>query len=493
MSKVVVIGAGIAGLSAAIQLAHAGKQVTILEKNVQCGGRAQVLHKDGFTFDMGPSWFMCRDIFEAWFQSIGERLTDHIELTALSPSYRIFSPLHPRGQLDIFSGMAPNEALFESLEPGSFAKFERYIARAQTQYEISKRYFLYDDLAWWQYLSPKIGLAGSKISLFPSIDKYVARYIAHPLLRQIIQYHLAFLGSSRYTTSALYSMMNFVDQQGVWYPAGGMNAVVEALVAIAHKKGVDIHTATPVTVIDHQKNRATLVHTALGDTFTADTVVFNGHIASFDGLVSVPRQLSQTQWAKKEWAPSAVCIFAGFSSKIPGLTHHNLVFAAHDAAYYADIFDTPAWPDSPNFYVCASSKTDPHTAPPGCENINIVLPVSPHLQASPEFLEKYAHEILGKAMAAAGFVEWQQHLLFCTVHAHDYYKSMFDAPFGTAIGLSHSLRQTGPLRPANKHRTLKNVYFVGADTNPGIGVPMCLISGQRTTRRILRELRTSSF
>ena len=484
---VLVIGGGIGGLSAAIQLAHAGKNVTLLEKNAQIGGRAQVLEKDGFRFDMGPSWFMCRDIFEEWFESVGEKLQDWVSLTHLSPSYRIFSSLHPDGKFDIFSGITPNRVLFESLEPGSFAKFEQYIARSKRQYDISKRYFLYEDLPWWRYLSPKIGLAGSQITLFPTIDKYVARYIQHPLLRQIIQYHLAFLGSSPYTTSALYSMMNFVDQQGVWYPAGGMRAVVEALEKIAQKKNIIIHTNTEVNLIENESNRVTKVYTKNGQIFEANTIVFNGHIQSADQIISGKPQLTPTQWAKKEWAPSAVCIFAGFDTKIPNLVHHNLVFSADDAQYYREVFDAPVFPTDPNFYVCAASKTDLGVAPTGCENINIVLPVSPHLSATPEFLEAYAQEILGKAMIAAGFLDWQSHLLFCTVHAHNYYKSEFNAPFGTAIGLSHTLLQTGPLRSANRHRNLKNLYFVGADTNPGIGVPMCLISGQRTASRILRE------
>ncbi len=490
MKKVIVIGAGIGGLGAACYLGKAGYEVTVLEKNERPGGRANIFSENGFTFDMGPSWYLMPDIFEHFYNMLGEKVEDHLDLVKLSPSYRIFFKDEAK-VIDMQSNLQKDAVTFEGLEPGAGEKFKEYIAKSGYQYAIAKHEFMYKNYdSIFDFLNWRVMTEGAKLNILSKMDSYVSKYFKNNLVKKIIEYQLVFLGSSPYDTPALYNIMNYIDtEMGVFYPQGGTYKVIESLVAIANKHGVTIKTNAPVAKIRVEDGVAVGVELETGEMLAADIVISNADMEFTESVLldDNNRTYDKAYWNKKTMAPSAFIMYLGLKDKVPSLLHHSLLFSKDWKKNFAEIFDVPVFPTDPSFYVCAPSKTDPSVAPAGKENLFVLVPIAAGLDYTEAELHSYRDKILEtmeKEMNIPNLkdrIEYEK--LFCVKD----FKAMYNAYKGSALGLAHTFRQTAFFRPNNYSKKIKGLYFVGAGTNPGIGMPICLISAELAYKRIVGD------
>ena len=475
-----VVGGGFGGLSAACYLADAGADVTLLEKNEQLGGRASRLEKDGFTFDMGPSWYLMPDVFERFFGHFGKRPEEYYSLSRLDPHYRIF--FKDGDQVDLLPDVEANKELFESYEPGAGEALGRYLDKSQYTYEVGMEHFVYTDRPRLRdYMDLDVLRYSWGLSLLGKMQGHVESYFDHPKLQQIMQYTLVFLGGAPTNTPALYNLMSHVDfNMGVYYPDGGMGAVVDGIVELAEELGVEFVTDQPVDEIAGREG-AFAVRTENGEEYLADRVVSNADYAHTEQELLPPekRQYSADYWDSRTYAPSAFLLYLGVEGDVDELAHHSLVLPTDWSDHFETIFDDPAWPDDPAYYLCVPSETDDSVAPEGHSNLFALVPIAAGLDDSPELRETYRDLVLDDIADNTG-VDLRDRIVveetFCVDDFADRYNSMQ----GTALGMAHTLSQTSLFRPSRKSDKVDGLYFTGSYTTPGIGVPMCLISGQLT-------------
>lgn len=483
----IVIGSGIGGLAAACLLAKEGHAVEVFEKNEQLGGRASLLEAEGFRFDMGPSWYLMPDIFEHFFDLMGERVEDHLSLQKLDPSYRIFFE-DRQDPIDMYPDLERNRSTFESLEPGSFTKLQAYLRKAEEAYTISKRSFMYKNYdRWSDLLTWEAAKNGSRLAVFSNMHRYVRRFFKTDEMQKIMEYQLVFLGSSPYDTPALYSIMNYIDfKMGVFYPKGGIYEIVKALVRIGEKWGVKYHVNSPVERILIEQGKAKGVLLESGKKHLADTVISNADIHHTDTklLPKEARQYSARYWQTRTLSPSAFILYLGIKGRVAHLQHHTLLFSKDWKKNFEEIFEHPAWPDDPSLYICAPSLTDPTVAPPDHENLFILVPVAPGLSYTEEELEKYADKTLQRIETRISVPDLRERIVFKKVFSIKDFETRYHSLQGNALGLAHTLSQTALFRPNNTNPNAENLYYVGGNTNPGIGMPICLISAELVLKRI---------
>jgi phytoene desaturase len=481
--RIVVIGAGVGGLATAALLAKDGNDVIVLEKNEQPGGRASVLERDGFRFDMGPSWYLMPDVYERFFQSMGTTTAAQLTLKRLQPHYRLF--FGDSKHLDITGELERDKMLFEQIEPGAAARFERFLDEAEKKYRASLDSILYRNLTWRDFAEPGLRAQGRDLHVFESMAHYVRRFFRSERLQQIVQYSLIFLGGSPHNTPALYSLMSHVDfKLGVWYPDGGMHAVVQALVRLCTQHGARIVCESPVTRLEVAAGRVVAVQCA-DQRYEADVVISNADYRYTETLLSDPsaRQYSERYWRSRTLAPSAFIMYLGIKGELPHLAHHNLLFSADWNTQFRHLVSRPAWPQAPSLYLCNPSKSDASVAPPGHENLFILVPVAPGLYETQESRLSYADHILRyvETQLAIGL---RHRIVVQELFSVSDFASRYHSDRGTALGLAHTVWQSSLLRPPNRSRRVENLYFVGANTTPGIGVPMCLISAHLVRERL---------
>jgi phytoene desaturase len=485
--EVVIIGAGIGGLATACMLGKKGYKVKIIEKNSQVGGRARIYTEDGFTFDVGPSWYMMPDIFEHFFKLMGEDITQYLQLERLSPSYRIFLKSEKK-HYDFYSDLEKTIETFETLEPGSGKILREYMDTTKYQYEIAKNEFMfknYDTI--FDFFNKRVMVEGRKLPLFSSVRSIIDEKFKSEILRKVMQYQTVLLGTSPGDAPGIYSMMNYVDfVEGIWYPKGGIYKIVEALETIAKKHGVEIITNSPVQKIIVENKTAVGVLLEDGSEVRADLVISNADVVHTDMklLDKEHRSKSEKYWNKRLMAPSAFIMYLGVEGKIPSLQHHNLLFAENWEENFQQIFKTPTWPTDPSLYVCCPSKTDSTVAPEGKENLFVLVPIASGLDYDDESMEKYTDFIMEEMSKNMDIPDFKNRIIHKKLYSVKDFVKDYNAFKGTALGFAHSLSQTAIFRPNNISKKVKNLYYVGAGTNPGIGMPICLISAELVYKRL---------
>lgn len=486
-THIVVIGAGFAGLSAAITLAAKGYKVTVVEKNDQIGGRARVLKKDGFTFDMGPSWYWMPEVIEKFFQQFGHSTADYFELKRLDPSYQVIYQKD-----DVFEVPANYEdlkAAFEEVEPGSGTKLDSFLAEAEYKYEVGINEFVHKPgLSLLEFMDMKVFKAASKLDLLQSFAKHARRYFKSPKLLQLLEFPVLFLGAVPQNIPALYSMMNYADiKLGTWYPVGGFGELAKAMHALALEKGVEFMLGNEVKSVEVKGDKVTHVITAQKN-IEADLVIGAGDYHHIDQKL-LPKSFSnytESYWEKRVMAPSCLLYYVGVNKKLPMLQHHNLFFE-HDFASHAHaIYKEPKWPENPLYYVCCPSKTDAGVAPEGMENLFMLIPVAPGLQDTEEIRAKYFDELVGRLEDFCG-EKFRENIITKTTYAYTDFVNDYHAFKGNAYGLANTLKQTALLKPSIKNKKLKNFYYTGQLTVPGPGVPPAIISGQVVANYIVKQ------
>ncbi|MDB2223386.1 phytoene desaturase family protein [Halorubrum ezzemoulense] len=478
--SVVVIGGGFGGLSTACYLADAGADVTLLEKNEQLGGRASRLEVDGFQFDMGPSWYLMPDVFERFFGHFGRSPDEFYELERLDPHYRVF--WKDGDQVDVLPDRDANREIFESYEPGAGEAFDAYLEESKRTYEIGMEHFVYEDRPRLRdYVDTDVMRYSWGLSLLGKMQGHVEDYFDHPKLQQLMQYTLVFLGGSPTNTPALYNLMSHVDyNMGVYYPDGGIGAVVDGIVELAEDLGVDFVTDAEVTGIEGRYG-AFAVDTENGERYLADRVVSDADYAHTEQelLPERKRQYTEEYWESRTYAPSAFLLYLGVEGDVPNLEHHTLVLPTDWDEHFEQIFDDPEWPDDPAYYLCVPSKTDDTVAPEGHSNLFALVPIAPGIRDTPEIRNRYRDLVIDDIAENTG-TDLRGRVVVEETFSVDDFADRYNSYAGSALGLAHTLTQTSLLRPGHTSDAVDGLYFTGSTTTPGIGVPMCLISGGLT-------------
>lgn len=492
--KIIVIGAGFAGLSAAACLAKQGYRVTVLEKNSLPGGRARKFEAQGFTFDMGPSWYWMPDIFEQFFAHFGKKVSDYYELLRLDPAYKIvFGKDH---EMPIPADMQALKALFERYEPGSAPRLERFLNEAEYKYRVGIGEFVHKPgHSLWEFADRRVLSSLFRLQMLTSMSRHVESRFQNPYLRELLKFPVLFLGATPEDTPAMYSLMNYADLSlGTWYPQGGMFRIVEAMVRLAKELGVEILYNQDVQRIDVQTGgKARRVLTAAGGDFEADAVVAGADYHHVEQHLLAPeyRRYNERYWNRRTLAPSSLIYYLGVNRRVDKLLHHNLYFDQDFQRHAREIYKTPRWPENPLFYVCANSKTDPSAAPPGCENLFILIPVAPGLQDNEEIRELY-YDLVMNRLEDFTDTDIRSSVVYKRSFAHSDFQNDYNAYKGNAYGLANTLRQTAFLKPKMRSPKVSNLYFAGQLTTPGPGVPPSLISGQVAARELDAYLRKTT-
>lgn len=479
-----VIGAGLSGLYAACFLAKEGYEVNVYEKNESEGGRGRVFEAEGFTYDMGPSWYWMPELIDQMFTDLGENREDYYKLTRLNPAYQVF--WNNEQPTKIPADFNELKQLFDSFEENGGQKLEAFLMDAQTKYEIAVDQFLFKPgLKWNEIINMGVFKAALKLDVFKSVNKDVANRFTSQRAQAILNFPVLFLGEMPNRIPSLYTLMNYADLKlGTWYPEGGMSAIAKALKKIADKHGVKFHFNTPLTNLKCENNRVTHIEVA-GEMKSSDQVIVSAdyhHIEQFL-LPKQYRMYDEKYWDSRKLAPSALIFYLGIDQTVPNLTHHNLFFDEDLIAHGETIYDSKTWPESPLFYVCAPSKTDKDVAPPNKENLFVLIPVAPDLDDSQEIRDKYLNIVLNRIKKHTG-VDISEQIIYKRDYCISDFKEDYNAFKGNAYGLANTLKQTANLKPKIKSK-LNNLNYCGQLTVPGPGVPPALISGQIVANHIM--------
>ncbi|MBM3417224.1 MAG: phytoene desaturase [Bacteroidetes bacterium] len=487
--SVIVIGSGFAGLSAASFMAKEGWKVTVIEKNTTPGGRARQLKENGFTFDMGPSFYWMPDVFERYFNQFGKSVSDYYCLQRLDPSYRIY---WNDGYTDIPADYQKLKEIFESWEPGSAVRLDKYLEGAAYKYDVGINKLVYKpsrsvtEFIDWPTIS---GIF--KLQVFSSISRHITKYFTHPRLRQIMEFPVLFLGALPQDTPALYSLMNYADiKGGTWYPKGGMYSVVEGMYKLAMELGVEFRFDESVNGIMIKGNKAKTVATDK-DYYRVDAIISGAdyHFTETRLLPEECRSYSDNYWKQKIMAPSCLMYYVGLNKKLKHAIHHSLFFDVPFEQHGNEIYQTPRWPTEPLFYVSVPTVKDTGMAPQGNEGVVFLIPVASGLEGdSEELREKYFQMIVSRMEKHTGENIMDSVVLKRTYSVSDFVND-YNSFRGNAYGLANTLGQTAIFRPACESRKVKNLFYTGQLTVPGPGVPPCLISGEVAAKQLINKMR----
>ena len=482
--KISVIGSGFSSLSAACYLAQAGFEVNVYEKNAQLGGRARQYSKDGFLFDMGPTWYWMPDVFDNFFADFGKKTSDYYALEKLDPGYRVY--FGENDFIDIDAVLEKIFTSFEAIEKGSAKKLEKFIKKAESNYNIAVRKLVYKPgLSPLELVTKDTILELKQFVL--TIRDIVFKEFKNPKLRQLLEFPVLFLGAKPSDTPAFYSFMNFADfGLGTWHPKGGMYEVIKAMHSLATELGVVVHTESPVEKIRVEKGKTIGIVTN-GQSIDSDYVLSGADYHHSETLLEPQyRQYSENFWARKTFAPSSLLFYIGFDTKLKNVEHHNLFFDTDFELHSQEIYDDPMWPSDPLFYANFPSITDSSMAPDGCETGFFLVPIAPGLEDTPELREQYFDLIMARFQERTE-QRVENNIIFKESFCVNDFIKDYNSYKGNAYGLANTLFQTAFLRPKIKSKKVKDLFFTGQLTVPGPGVPPAIISGKIVSDMVIKN------
>ncbi|AOW16276.1 phytoene dehydrogenase [Polaribacter vadi] len=474
--NIYIIGSGFSSLSASCYLAKEGYKVTVLEKNDTLGGRARQYKKDGFTFDLGPSWYWMPDVFERFFADFGKKPSDYYILDKLSPGYEVY--FGKNDSFKISDRLEEIYQLFEEEEKGSSKHLKSFLDSAKSNYETAIL-----DLVYKPGISPLELVNSTTIArvtqFFSTIRTQVRKNIKSQKLIQILEFPVLFLGAKPSNTPAFYNFMNYADfGLGTWHPRGGMYKVIEGMVTLATTLGVKFQVDANVEkiVVDEQNNVKGLV--VNGDEIETNLVLSGADYHHTETLLNQNlRQYSEIYWAKKTFAPSSLLFYVGFDKKVKNVSHHTLFFDTDFDLHAVEIYDQPKWPTAPLFYANFTSITDRTSAPEGKEAGFFLIPLAPGIEDTEALREEYFHKIVDRFESLTN-QKIKESVLFKRSFCVKDFEQEYNSYKGNAYGMANTLLQTAFLRPRIKSSKVNNLYFTGQLTVPGPGVPPALISGK---------------
>ena len=470
-----IIGSGFSALAASCYLAKLGNKVTIYEKNSTIGGRARQLKRDGFTFDIGPTWYWMPDVFERFFNDFGKKPSDYYELIKLSPAYQVYFGVNEF--VTIADNLPEIITTFESIEKGSGEKLDSFMREAQSNYEIAIK-----DLVYRPGVSPleliTVETAMKVNQFFGNISKDIRRRFKNIKLVQILEFPVLFLGAKPSDTPSFYSFMNFADfGLGTWHPKNGMYSVVLAMEQLAKELGVKINVNSNIEKIEVTDGKATAL-VVNGERISAEIVLSGADYHHSETLLDEKHRVySEKYWEKKTFAPSSLLFYVGFDKKIKNVEHHSLFFDVDFDVHAQDIYDNPKWPKEPLFYASFPSKTDSNSAPEDKEAAIFLIPLAPGLNDTNELREEYFNKIITR-LEKLTEQSLKNNVIFKESFCVNDFVKDYNSYKGNAYGMANTLLQTAFLRPKLKSKKVKSLYFTGQLTVPGPGVPPALISGK---------------
>jgi len=488
LEKIIVIGGGISGLAAAALLAKAGWNVTLLEKNSTLGGRARTLDISGFHFDMGPSWYLMPEVFERFFEIFNKKTSDYYHLQKLDPRYQVF--FDDDSKYIFTDNLTQNNALFEDIEKGAGIKLGEYLAETKEVYQDFTKRLMFEDP--WNFkilLNPSNLLTLltliPRFRLFFSWHRYVTSFFHDHRLQKILTFPAVFLGGSPYNTPALYSILNWADfGRGVWYPIGGLGKVVSALENLAKEKGVKIVTSADVSSI--QVSNGEVIGVMVKEHFYPASKVVAATDIPYVQTKLLPKSYSrrfEKSWQKKSLGISAVLIYLGVNKKIRHKVHHSLYFGQDWEKSFDQIIKKKVLPEDPSFYISIRTATDPSIAPQGCEEIFVLVPIGARTDYDSQKLSLFTDQVIDK-MEKLLKISIKDSIVVKQLYTPTNFESDYHAYQGAALGLAHTLKQSLWFRPRNVDDQIRGLYYAGQYTNPGVGVPMALISAQIVAKAI---------
>ena len=489
-SRVVVIGGGFGGLASAALLACCGLSVHLVERNATLGGRARVWSEAGFRFDMGPSWYLMPDVFEHFFYLCGKDIDHILPTKRLSPSYRVYLSGSDT-PVDMYSDTVRDGATLDKFAPGSSKSLAAYIQTSKSHYDRSLRSFIARNAdTFFHYMTPATMRDGWGLPVLLSMEKHLYKWFKNDTVRRFLAYQTLFLGNAPKETPGVFSAMNYVDfAMGVHYPEGGIGAIVSAMAKIITEAGGEISTGADVSSINIDGRLATSVTLSDGRLIEADIVVANADYHHVETrLLPVDKQsLNESYWSVKRPAPSAAILYLGITGDAPKLEHHTLLFPDDWDLSFSELFHGHSLPKDPSIYISCPSKSDPNVAPAGHTNLFILMPCPTGLQWTSELKLQCSERLFNLLENSFGITDVRSRVVVQRFYCGEDFSNDYCAWLGNALGgQAHTLSQSSFMRPPGQSRKVKNLYFVGAGTNPGIGMPMCLLSAEMLVKRLFK-------
>jgi len=483
--KVVVIGAGVGGLAAACRLAHQGFEVEVHEKSGQPGGRCGRLSASGFNWDTGPTLLLMPEVLRETFEAVGRKLEDYLELTPCDPNYRIH--FRDGSQVTFSTDLLKMKAELEAIEPGSFGRYLAFLRMGERQYRTSLDRFVGRNFdSPLQMFTPANLKEVVAIRAHRKMYPEVARHFRDDRLRAALTFQTMYLGISPYQSPAVYGLLPYTELAlGIWFPKGGMYAIPLALARLAQELGVRMHYRSTVTQVCAEHGKATGVELASGEVRPADAVLCNADLpwAYKNLLANTGATLPRAE--RLRYTSSAFMMYLGTRKRFEGLLHHNVILGGDYRGSFDDIFERFKVPDDPSFYVNAPAHTEPGLAPPGKDALYVLVPV-PNRQGYLDWSvegPKLRAKVFAR-LGELGFPDLEQSIEVERTFTPDDYQAVLNLERGSAFGLSHDFFQVGPFRPINQDPHVRNVFFVGASTQPGTGLPMVMLSARLVTERL---------
>ncbi len=486
----IVIGAGIGGIATAARLAKNGYSVTVLEKNETPGGRANQIVRDGHRFDIGPTLFLMPEVWEETFASLGEKMEDHLDLRRIDPTYKVH--FDDGLQLELTSNIGKMQEQLEKIDKTAFTGFLNYIAEGAKHYKISLEKFVGRNFfSIFDYFSLKNLPLIFKLKALDKHYRNTGRYFKDERLKAAFTFQNMYLGLSPYDAPATYSLLQYTElAEGVWYPMGGLYAGIQALVNVAEKLGVKFVYNAPAKKLETNGEKVLGVVLEDGRTFSSDIFVGNADLPYIYKEL-LPDPVEAKKLDKKLYTCSTIMFYWGVDKQYPQVAHHNVFLGGNYKASFDQIFKDHELPNVPSFYVHAPARTDPAAAPDGQDTLYVLVPVG-HLDAASEQdweerVNRARQTVFERLSREMCIDDLESHIKLEIVYQPEDWKERFNLEKGAAFGLSHNFWQVGYLRPQNRHKKYKNLYFAGASTHPGTGLPIVLLSAKLTTERILME------
>ena len=486
LMKIDIIGSGFSSLASACFLAIQGHEVHVHEKNEMVGGRGRIFKAEGFTFDMGPSWYWMPDLIDQLFEDLGEKRSDYFELIRLDPSYKVF--WNDKTATSIPASLEELYTVFDGLEKDGGKKLRQFLEDAEVKYQVGTQKFLEKPgLQYSELIDSAVFKNFFKLDLFKSVEKDVCNRFSSEKARTILRFPVLFLGEMPQRIPSLYTLMNYADLKlGTWYPKGGMHQLALALQKIAEKHGVQFHFNSEVKSFVCAEGK--IKQLDFGTVSKDVEHVVAGADYNFVEQHLVPKQYrryDEAYWDKRKMAPSCLIYYIGLNTKLKNLEHHNLFFDEDLMKHGEHIYDQPSWPSHPLFYASVTSKTDQNVAPEGHENLFLLIPIAPNLEDIEEQRQRYLDIILDR-MEKHTNQSVRDHIVFKRSYCIDDFKKDYNAYKGNAYGLANTLLQTANLKPKITSK-LKNLVYCGQLTVPGPGVPPALISGKIAAKLTLNK------
>lgn len=491
--RAAVIGAGLGGLAVAMRLRRLGYGVVVLERNRHCGGRCDTWSHAGFRFDTGPTILLMRDVLEALFRDCGHDLDDHVELLRLQPNYRI--TFADGARLCVTSDLQQLRQSLEAMERGAGDAYLRFLGDAADKYRVSRERFVERNfLHLGQFLSPGNLPHLLRSGALRSLASHAARHFRDPRLRTAFTFQSMYLGLAPRDAPAVYALLPYTEiAEGIWYPRGGMYRLVTALLAVLDRDGVEVRTGAEAARIEHRGGRATAVRLTTGERVDADIVVCNADLPwAYENLLdeSVRAPFTARRLERLRYGSSTLMLYLGMRAVSPDLLHHNVYIGADPTAHFDDIFRHPAVPEDPALYVHVPTRTEPGLAPPGHDCVYVLVPCAV-TGCGPRWRDGDAARLRERALdvlARLGVPDARSRIVTERMVGPDDWRELYNLARGSTFGIAHDLLQVGVFRPANRHRSLRNLYFVGASTQPGGGVPMVVLGARLVADRVAAEI-----